>query len=35
MGFANVINAMRRCPQPIIGRIHGKLWAVGWADCSL
>ena len=27
MGFANVINAMRRCPQPIIGRIHGK--AVG------
>lgn len=27
MGFANVINAMRQCPQPIIGRIHGK--AVG------
>jgi methylglutaconyl-CoA hydratase len=27
MGFANVINAMRRCSQPIIGRIHGK--AVG------
>ena len=27
MGFANVINAMRRCPQTIIGRIHGK--AVG------
>ena len=27
MGFADVINAMRRCPQPIIGRIHGK--AVG------
>jgi methylglutaconyl-CoA hydratase len=26
-GFANVINAMRRCPKPIIGRIHGK--AVG------
>lgn len=23
MGFANVINAMRKCPQPIIGRIHG------------
>ena len=23
MGFANVINAMRQCPQPIIGRIHG------------
>ena len=27
MGFANLINAMRRCSQPIIGRIHGK--AVG------
>ena len=27
MGFVNVINAMRRCPKPIIGRIHGK--AVG------
>ena len=27
MGFANVINAMRKCPQPIIGRIHGR--AVG------
>src|SRR5688572_29026261 len=26
-GFANVINAMRKCPKPIIGRIHGK--AVG------
>jgi methylglutaconyl-CoA hydratase len=23
-GFANVINAMRECPQLIIGRIHGK-----------
>jgi methylglutaconyl-CoA hydratase len=23
-GFANVINAMRKCPQFIIGRIHGK-----------
>ena len=23
MGFANLINAMRKCPQPIIGRIHG------------
>ncbi|WP_299435489.1 enoyl-CoA hydratase/isomerase family protein [uncultured Aquimarina sp.] len=23
-GFANVINAMRRCRQPIIGRIQGK-----------
>jgi methylglutaconyl-CoA hydratase len=26
-GFANLINAMRTCPKPIIGRIHGK--AVG------
>ncbi len=26
-GFANVINAMRKCPQPIIGRVQGK--AVG------
>lgn len=24
-GFANVINAMRKCPQPIIGRIQGKI----------
>lgn len=24
MGFANVINAMRRCPQPIVARVHGK-----------
>jgi methylglutaconyl-CoA hydratase len=23
-GFAKVINAMRRCPQPIIGRVQGK-----------
>jgi len=23
-GFANVINAMRNCPKPIIGRIQGK-----------
>lgn len=23
-GFAHVINAMRRCPKPIIGRIQGK-----------
>ena len=23
-GFANVINAMRKCIKPIIGRIHGK-----------
>jgi len=27
MGFANVINAMHKCPRFIIGRIHGK--AVG------
>ncbi len=27
MGFAQVINAMRKCPKPIIGRIQGK--AVG------
>lgn len=26
-GFANVINSMRKCPQPIIGRVQGK--AVG------
>lgn len=26
-GFANVINAMRECSKPIVGRIHGK--AVG------
>lgn len=26
-GFANVINAMRKCPKPIIGRVQGK--AVG------
>ena len=24
-GFANVINAMRKCPKPIIGRVHGKI----------
>ena len=23
-GFANVINAMRRCPKPILGRVQGK-----------
>ena len=28
-GFANVINAMRKCPKLIIGRVHGK--AVGGA----
>lgn len=27
MGFANVINAARKCPKPIIGRVQGK--AVG------
>lgn len=26
-GFANVINAMRKCPKPILGRVQGK--AVG------
>lgn len=25
MGFANVINAMRKCKKPIIGRIQGKV----------
>ncbi len=25
MGFVNVINAMRKCPQPIIGRVQGKV----------
>lgn len=29
MGFAKVINAMRKCPKLIIGRVHGK--AVGGA----
>lgn len=24
LGFANVINAMRKCPKIIIGRVHGK-----------
>lgn len=24
MGFSNLINAMRLCPKPIVGRIHGK-----------
>ncbi len=28
-GFANVINAMRKCPKLIVGRVHGK--AVGGA----
>ncbi len=23
-GFANVINAMRKCPKPIVGRVQGK-----------
>ncbi len=23
-GFANLINAMRKCPKPIIGRVQGK-----------
>lgn len=25
LGFANVINAMRKCKKPIIGRVHGKV----------
>lgn len=25
MGFARVILAMRRCPKPIVGRVHGKV----------
>ncbi len=25
MGFANVINAMRKCPKFIIGRVQGSL----------
>ncbi|AOW21207.1 enoyl-CoA hydratase/isomerase family protein [Urechidicola croceus] len=25
LGFANVINAMRTCKKPIIGRVHGKV----------
>lgn len=24
MGFANLLNTMRLCPKPIVGRIHGK-----------
>jgi len=24
MGFANLINTMRMCPKPLVGRIHGK-----------
>lgn len=24
MGFAHLVNAMRLCPKPIVGRIHGK-----------
>lgn len=24
LGFANVINAMRKCPKPIVGRVQGK-----------
>lgn len=28
-GFGSVINAMRRCPKIIVGRIHGKASGVG------
>src|SRR5882724_6956161 len=35
-GFANLINAMRKCPKFIISRIHGKCvgGAVGWAAAA-
>jgi methylglutaconyl-CoA hydratase len=34
-GFANVINAARKCPKLIIGRVHGKAvgGGVGMASC--
>ncbi|MEQ8702359.1 MAG: enoyl-CoA hydratase/isomerase family protein [Phaeodactylibacter sp.] len=34
MGFANVINAMRKCPKFIIGRIQGKAVGGGVGLCS-
>ena len=30
MGFARVINAMRKCPRLIIARIHGKVVGGEW-----
>ena len=34
MGFANVINAMRKCPKFIIGRVQGKTVGGGVGLCS-
>ncbi|KGE86847.1 MAG: enoyl-CoA hydratase/isomerase family protein [Phaeodactylibacter xiamenensis] len=34
MGFANVINAMRKCPKFIIGRIQGKAVGGGVGLCA-
>lgn len=34
MGFANVINAMRRCPKFIIGRVQGKAVGGGVGLCA-
>ncbi|TXB70280.1 enoyl-CoA hydratase/isomerase family protein [Phaeodactylibacter luteus] len=34
MGFANVINAMRKCPKFIIGRIQGKTVGGGVGLCA-
>lgn len=33
-GFANVINAMRKCPKLIIGRAHGKAVGGGVVDTA-
>ena len=30
MGFANVINALRKCPKITIGTVQGKLSVVAW-----
>lgn len=34
MGFANVINAMRKCPKFIIGRVQGKAVGGGVGICA-
>ncbi len=34
MGFANVINAMRKCPKLIIGRVQGKAVGGGVGLCA-
>jgi methylglutaconyl-CoA hydratase len=34
MGFANVINAMRKCPKFIIGRVQGKAVGGGVGLCA-